>query len=68
MTDTWPTATRKETRGRPPAHDDHPRIQGPLTRAEALRIARKRLADWIESHPDLSWPAGPFEAAAPDGE
>lgn len=52
MDENWPTATRKEQRGRFPAHDDLPRM-GPLPRAEALRIARQRLADWLAAHPEL---------------
>jgi hypothetical protein len=54
MTDeNWPTPTRKESRGVFPAHEDRPGPGVPLPWAEALRIARKRLADWLDEHPEL---------------
>lgn len=41
----FPRPTRFEQRGEFPVHSD--RVHAPLTRAQALALARKHLADWI---------------------
>jgi hypothetical protein len=64
MTDPWPVPTRTErTAQPPPAHPDQlPVGELPLTREQALSIARRHLDDWIADRDHAAdhgqWPDG----------